>query len=330
MAPATAREHGLETGQIVELSIGGRGGDPRLDPAGAPGGDDHRQPRPRPVGGRRDRRRAGNERLPAPRHWRAVDAHRSRDPADRRAGRRHQHPAPPRDGGAAPGPPRDAARLPRQSRRHTRGAPGPAGGVALHRVAVSRPRLGHGHRPDGLHRLQRLRRRLPGREQYPHRRPRRMRARPRDALAAGRPLLLGPGGQAAHLLSARPVHALREGAVRAGLPRQRHRPHRRGAERAGLQPLHRHPLLLAELPLQGAAVQLPLLPAVRRRRGGRDRAGDEPRHQRPLARCDGGVHLLRAAHPAGADRGRRRAAAGPRRRGRHPSSGGSGSAMPER
>ena len=52
-------------------------------------------------------------------------------------------------------------------------------------------RVGHGDRPQRLHRLQRLRRRLPGGEQHPGRRQGAGRARPRDALAAHRPLLRG-------------------------------------------------------------------------------------------------------------------------------------------
>ncbi len=51
-------------------------------------------------------------------------------------------------------------------------------------------------------------------------------------------------------------------AVRARLPGQRHRAQRRGAERHGVQPLRRHALLLEQLPLQGAALQL--LPLQRR------------------------------------------------------------------
>ena len=44
--------------------------------------------------------------------------------------------------------------------------------------------VGHGDRPDDLHRLQRLRGRLPGGEQHPRRRQGAGRRRPRDALAA--------------------------------------------------------------------------------------------------------------------------------------------------
>ena len=53
----------------------------------------------------------------------------------------------------------------------------------------SRPaRVGHGHRPQHLRRLQRLHRRLPGGEQHPHRRQVPGHARPRDALDPHRPL----------------------------------------------------------------------------------------------------------------------------------------------
>ena len=54
------------------------------------------------------------------------------------------------------------------------------------RLLNTTPMLGHGDRHGGLHRLQRLRRRLPGREQRAGRRPRGDCARPRHALAARR------------------------------------------------------------------------------------------------------------------------------------------------
>ena len=57
-------------------------------------------------------------------------------------------------------------------------------------------------------------------------------------------------------LSARSLHALRDRALRAGLPGRRLGPRQRGPERPGLQPLHRHALLRGQLPLQGAALQL--------------------------------------------------------------------------
>ena len=56
------------------------------------------------------------------------------------------------------------------------------------------------------------------------------------------------------------VHALRDGAVRAGLPGAGDDAQLGRPERHGLQPLRGHALLLEQLPVQGAAVQfLPLL-----------------------------------------------------------------------
>ena len=122
-------------------------------------------------------------------------------------------------------------------------------------------------RPDRLHRLQRLRRRLPGGEQHPRRRQGAGRRRPRDALAARRPLHQRPGRRARRVpLPAGAVHALRERAVRVRLPGRGDGPQRRGAQRHDLQPLRRHALLLEQLPLQGAAVQLLRLRRLRHRR----------------------------------------------------------------
>ena len=56
---------------------------------------------------------------------------------------------------------------------------------------------------------------------------------------------------------ARRLRALRGGALRERLPGQRHDAQPRGAERDGLQPLHRHALLREQLPVQGAPLQLP-------------------------------------------------------------------------
>jgi len=95
---------------------------------------------------------------------------------------------------------------------------------------VSGVRLGDGHRPQRLHRLQRLRRRLPGREQHPHRRQERGGPRPGDALAAHRPLLQGESGHPGDVFPAGAVHALRSRPVRSGLSGGSHRPQPRGAE----------------------------------------------------------------------------------------------------
>ena len=87
--------------------------------------------------------------------------------------------------------------------------------------------------------------------------------RPRDALAARRPLL--PRATATNpetVLPAGAVHALRERAVRGRLPGRGHRAQRRRPERHGLQPLRRHAVLLEQLPVQGPALQLPPLPGL--------------------------------------------------------------------
>jgi MoCo/4Fe-4S cofactor protein with predicted Tat translocation signal len=72
--------------------------------------------------------------------------------------------------------------------------------------------------------------------------------------------------------------------------------HRRRAQRHGLQPLHRHPLLLEQLPVQGAALQLLQL---HQGHSGAAQARRQSRRHRALPRRDGEVHLLRAAHPGG-------------------------------
>ena len=72
--------------------------------------------------------------------------------------------------------------------------------------------------------------------------------------------LLGGPDEAAAVLAADALPALREGAVRVRLPRQRDRAQRRRAQRDGLQPLRRHAVLLEQLPVQGPALQLVQLP----------------------------------------------------------------------
>ena len=100
-------------------------------------------------------------------------------------------------------------------------------------------------------------------------------------------------GQSAGLFPASSVPAVRKRALRAGLPGRRHGAQRGRPERHGLQPLHRHAVLLEQLPVQGAAVQLPALPglgdafAEADAQSGSD--GAQPRR-------DGKVHVLRAAH----------------------------------
>ena len=90
----------------------------------------------------------------------------------------------------------------------------------------------------------------------------RSRKRPRDALDPRRPLrpatTIGSS-----VVPAGALHALRRGAVRGRLPGRRHRARQRRPQRAGLQPLRRHALLLQQLPVQGAALQLPAVRATR-------------------------------------------------------------------
>ena len=110
------------------------------------------------------------------------------------------------------------------------------------------PAVGHDDRPERVHRLQRLRRRLPEREQHPVGRQGPSDARPRDALDPHRSLLLGASrGARVDRLPAGALHALRERAVRAGLPGGGDRARRERPQRDGLQPLHRHAVLLEQL-----------------------------------------------------------------------------------
>ena len=100
-------------------------------------------------------------------------------------------------------------------------------------------------------------------------------------------------------LSAGPLPAMRRGTLRACLPHLRQLSHGRGAERPGLQPLHRHALLRQCLPVQRALLQF--------LQSGMGHAA-EPAAQSRCFRAQRGhygeVHLLRAAHQVGGDPGR--------------------------
>ena len=157
--------------------------------------------------------------------------------------------------------------------------PGDAGRLAQPEL----PRLGDGDRPDGVHRVQRVRRRLPVGEQHPRRR-QGPGARPaQHALDPDRHLLRDRGirprldQRPRDALPAGAVHALREGPVRGGLPGRGDLAQRRGAQRDDLQPVRRHPVLQQQLPLQGPAVQLP--PVLRHRDAGAQ-ADAQPRRVR--------------------------------------------------
>ena len=79
---------------------------------------------------------------------------------------------------------------------------------------------------------------------------------PPHELASRRPLFQGSARRSGNVFPAGAVHALRKRPVRAGVPGGGDRPQRGGSERDGLQPLRRHALLLEQLPLQSAAIQL--------------------------------------------------------------------------
>ena len=81
----------------------------------------------------------------------------------------------------------------------------------------------------------------------------------------------GDRRQSRDVLPAGAVHAVRERAVRAGLPGRRDGAQRRRPERHGLQPLRRHALLLEQLSVQGPPLQLPALSGLG--------------HAEPQARC---------------------------------------------
>ena len=137
-------------------------------------------------------------------------------------------------------------------------------------LRVQRPQVGHVDRPERLHRLQRVHHRVRRREQHPGRRQGAGRPRPRDALDPRRHATSRASPDAPrHLPPAGAVPAVRERAVRGGLPGGGHGAQRRRPERHGLQPLRRHALLLEQLPVQGAALQLPALLGLRRRRSSR-------------------------------------------------------------
>ena len=119
--------------------------------------------------------------------------------------------------------------------------------------------VGHGDRPGAVHRLPACVDGVLRREQHPDRGRAGDPQGPRDDLAPDRALLggrRGAGRAGGGALRPDALPALRQRAVRAGLPGVRRVPHARRAQRPGLQPLRRHALLRQQLPVQGAVLQL--------------------------------------------------------------------------
>ncbi len=122
----------------------------------------------------------------------------------------------------------------------------------------------------------------------------------------------GDARQSATATSSRCRACIARTRLRAGLPGRRHRSQRRGPERYDLQPLRRHALLLEQLPVQSAALQL--LP-LRGLRHAEPQAAAQPRRDRAQPRRDGKVHVLRAAHqPRATSHAEQRGPRRPRRR----------------
>ena len=173
--------------------------------------------------------------------------------------------------------------------------------------------VGHVDRPELLRGLQCVHRELLCGEQYPGGGPRAGEDRPQHAVAAHRHLLRGRPACTEGALPADGLPALRERGLRAGLPGGRDGAYAGGPEHDGLQPLRGYAILLEQLSVQGAAVQLPAVLGLRHRepevhaQSGRDGA---------LPRRDGEVQLLRPAHRGGEDRGGQGESRGARRRDR--------------
>ena len=177
--------------------------------------------------------------------------------------------------------------------RAGRAAPARADALPERRLHQAGICLGHGYRSELLCGLQQLHDRMPVGEQHRRRRQGTSCEGAPHALAARRRLLPGRSRPSQSLLPARPVHAMRERALRVGVPRGRNPAQHRRPERHGLQPLRGDALLLEQLSLQGAPLQLPALPGL-----GYPAVQDdaESRCQRAQPRRHGEMHLLRTAH----------------------------------
>ena len=176
----------------------------------------------------------------------------------------------------------------------------------------ARPRLGHGDRSRSLHRLQRLRRRLHGREQRAGGR--------QGAGRAGREMqwlrvdryFTGEVDDPRSFFQPVPCMHCEQAPCEMGCPVNA-TVHARRPQPEGLQSLHRHADLFELLPLQGAALQLVRIPRDARFA---DARCAQSRCHGALPRRHGEMHLLHPAH-RGARIRRQGGPADPRRRGRH-------------
>ena len=143
--------------------------------------------------------------------------------------------------------------------------PDPLPSLYTHPPLTADAAMGDVGRSECLHRLQRVRHRLPKREQHSDRRQTSGRPRSRDALDTDRSLLRERAAiqRRQARIPIRPrdgaraddVSALRKCALRNGLSGQRDHSQRRRLERDGLQPLHRHAVLREQLSVQSASLQ---------------------------------------------------------------------------
>ena len=127
----------------------------------------------------------------------------------------------------------------------------------------------------------------------------------------------GPADDSDALSSADDVPALRVGAVRTGVPRRGDDAQQRRPQRNDVQPLRRHAVLLEQLPVQSAAIQLLRLQPPAAQESPTLQLAAESGCHGPQPRRDGEMHVLRAADQRRPHHRRERRPQNPRRRGRH-------------